>query len=45
MTALEQLERVNTPEGASLTERIAVCRLHGLATAEAHFQLKAGGTL
>ena len=45
MTALEQLERLNPPEEASLTERIEAYRLHGLATAEAHFQLKAGGTL
>ena len=45
MSALEQLERLNPPEGQSLTERIEAYRLHGLATAEAHFQLKAGGTL
>ena len=45
MSALEQLERLNPQAGQSLTERIEAYRLQGLATAEAHFQLKAGGTL
>ncbi len=45
MSALEQLERLKPAEGTSLTERIEGYRLHGLATAETHFQLKAGGTL
>lgn len=43
--ALEQLERLKPPEGLPLIKRIEVYRLHGLAKAEAHFQLRAGTTL
>ena len=45
MTALEQMERLRPEEARPLTERIETYRLHGLAKAEAHFQLRAGGTL